>query len=72
VLGLLLPQLQVVGELADEPSAAAEVAEHLKKAKRGKAPGENGLAVKYFQALADDAETLAAVHVCILDLSLAL
>jgi hypothetical protein len=65
VLGLL-PQLQVVDELADEPSAA-EVAEHLKKAKRGKAPGENGLAVECFQALADDAETLAAVHACILD-----
>jgi hypothetical protein len=65
VLGLL-PQLQVVDELADEPSAA-EVAEHLKKANRGKAPGENGLAVECFQALADDAETLAAVHACILD-----
>jgi hypothetical protein len=33
----LLPQLQVVDELADKPSAA-EVARHLKKAKRGKAP----------------------------------
>jgi hypothetical protein len=48
-LGLLL-QLQVVHELADKLSAA-EVAEHLKKAKRGKAPGENGLTVEYFQAL---------------------
>jgi hypothetical protein len=56
----LLPQLQVVDELA-------EVAEHLKKAKLGKAPGENGLAVERFQAPADDAETLAVVHACILD-----
>jgi hypothetical protein len=63
VLGLL-PQPQVVDELADEPSAA-EVAEHLKKAKRGKAPGENGLAVECFQALsvdADDASRRARVH----------
>jgi hypothetical protein len=37
----LLQQLQVVDELADEQSAA-EVAEHLKKVQRGKAPGENG------------------------------
>jgi hypothetical protein len=65
VLGLL-PQLQVVDELADEQSAA-EVAEHLNKAKTGKTPGENGLAVECFQALADYAETLAAVHTCILD-----
>jgi hypothetical protein len=65
VLGLL-SQLQVVDELADEPSAA-EVAEHLKKARRSKAPGESGLTVECFQALADDAEMLASVHACILD-----
>jgi hypothetical protein len=41
VLELLLQQL--VDELADEPSAA-EVTDHLEKARRGKAPGESGLA----------------------------
>jgi exonuclease III len=62
----LLPQLPRMDELADEPSAA-EVAGHLKKAKKGKAPGDSGIAVECFQALADDAETLDAVHSSILD-----
>jgi hypothetical protein len=65
VLELLL-QLQLVDDLPDEPRAA-EVAKHLKKTRRGKEPGESGLAVKCFQALADDAETLDAVPACILD-----
>jgi hypothetical protein len=57
----LLPQLPTMEELADEPSAA-EVAEHLKKVRRVKAPAESGLAVECLQAFADDVEALDAVR----------
>jgi hypothetical protein len=62
----LLRQRDEMPELAVEPSSA-EVAAHLRKAKKGKSPGESGLAVECFQALADNAETLALVHDTIID-----
>jgi len=62
----LLRQREVMPVLADEPGRA-EVRGHLLKAKKGKSPGESGIAVECFQALADDEETLTLVHETILD-----
>jgi hypothetical protein len=62
----LVRQRVIMSELADEPQLG-EVRGHLLKAKKGKSPGESGLAVECFQALADNEETMALVHATILE-----
>jgi Reverse transcriptase (RNA-dependent DNA polymerase) len=56
-----LRQRGVEEGLAAEPTAG-EVATHLRKAKKGKAPGDNGLPVELFQALASQEDGLALIH----------
>jgi exonuclease III len=62
----LVRQRECMRELAVEPGRA-EVKTHFRKAKKGKSPGESGLAVECFQALIEDEETLTQVHACITD-----
>jgi len=62
----LVRQRDVVPDLADEPSKD-EVAFHLRRAKSGKAPGDNGIPAELLQALAETPEGLGLVHSVVLD-----